>query len=873
MPLESYFTCPLPNGIHARPASALEEFVRNFRSDVTLFNERTQRAANGKSVLSVVGADFRLDDRCRVRVSGPDEREAHAQITAFLRDTFPHCDQPLKAETGPDGMHANGALTNATQANDAHANATHGTNGQSQSQSQSRPPPCLEQSGATIRRGIPVVPGIAFGRAVFASKGWDIDALPPHLRAAPDAPGREWLRIEDALEKLVADCDRELAPAGRGIEAELLKVHRSIARDSEFRQRLQLEVMRHGRSAADALALAEKHFSDMLTATGNALLRERALDIQDVCAKLARRLYGDAAGKPGIKLAAAALVFAESLTPGQFLAIDRCFLKGLVLAHAGVTSHTVILARSFGIPTLAGLSDFSRAKIDGQDAVLDADAGVLVTDLTDAARRYYDIEQKRIAGRRARLQRAALLPGATRDGRRVEIAANIATADEAAAAFENGAGGIGLFRTEMLFLDRKEPPCEEEQFNVCRAVLDAAGARPVVIRTLDAGGDKQLGYLEMPAEENPFLGCRAVRLYPKFEMLFRTQIRALIRASAHGNLRVMIPMISTAAEARWVKKIIAAEQQKCAAEKIPFDAAMRIGAMIEVPAAAFAIGALAREFDFFSIGSNDLLQYFMAADRMNAQLGALYDPLQPAFLRLLGQIADAAHARRKEVGLCGEIDAQARMLPLLVGLGLDKISASAPIIARLKTDLAALDFSECRELAAQALDATDPADVVSLLGRFAAKHAPPLLDAELIITGSDAATKEEVIKQAADRMYVLGRTENACAVGEAVWLRESKYTTGFGYGFAIPHCKTDAVRADSLVLLKTRAPVAWNSLDGRPVRVIILLAIRESHGAGAHMKVLARLARKVMDDEFRAALEREDDPARLHALLQKALST
>jgi fructose-specific PTS system IIA-like component len=858
MPLESHFTCPLPNGIHARPASALEEFVRNFRSDVTLFNERTQRAANGKSVLSVVGADFRLDDRCRVRISGPDEREAHAQLTAFLRDIFPHCDQPLKAETGPDGSHANSA---------------HGTNGQSHPHPQSHTPPCLKQSGATIRRGIPIVPGIAFGRAVFAAKGWDINALPPHLRAAPDAPGHEWRRIEDALEKLVADCDRELAPAGRGIEAELLKVHRSIARDSEFRQRLQLEVMQHGRSAADALALAEKHFSDVLTATGNALLRERALDIQDVCAKSARHIYGSAAGEPGITLTAAALVFAESLTPGQFLAIDRRFLKGLVLAHAGATSHTVILARSFGIPVLAGLSDFSRAKIDGQEAVLDADAGMLVTDLTGAARRYYDIEQKRIAGRRARLRRAALLPGATRDGHRMEIAANIATADEAAAAFENGAEGVGLFRTEMLFLDRKEPPGEEEQFNACRAVLDAAGARPVVIRTLDAGGDKQLDYLKMPAEANPFLGCRAVRLYPKFEMLFRTQIRALVRASACGNLRVMIPMISTVDEARWVKKIIAGEQQKCAGEKIPFDAAMRIGAMIEVPAAAFAIGALAREFDFFSIGSNDLLQYFMAADRMNAQLGALHDPLQPAFLRLLRQIAIAARARQKEISFCGEIDTQARMLPLLAGLGLDKISASAPLIARLKTDLAALDFSECRELTAQALDATDAAEVVSLLAQFAAKHAPPLLDAELIVTDSDAATKEEAIKQAADRMYVLGRTENARAVEEAVWLRESKCTTGFGYGFAIPHCKTDAVRADSLVLLKTRAPVGWNSLDGRPVRVMILLAIRESRGADAHMKVLAQLARKIMDDAFRAALEREDNPAQLHALLQKTLST
>lgn len=849
MPLESQFTCPLPNGIHARPASALEEFVRNFSSDVILFNERTQRTANGKSVLAVVGADFRLNDRCRIHISGPDEHEAHAQITMFLRDTFPHCDQPLKVEPKLNGAHG-----------------THGSNGQPHLS------PCLKKSGAVVHRGTPVVPGIARGYGVLAGRGWNFSALPEDIRNAATTPAQEWTRIESALEKLAADCDREIAGAGAGIEAELLKVHRSVARDAEFRQRLQFEVSQHKRPAAEALASAEKHFSDVLTATGNALLRERALDIQDVCAKLARLVYGDAIAGSAPVLAADAIIFAESLTPGQFLALDRRFLKGLVLAHAGTTSHTVILARSFGVPTLVGLEDFARAKFAGQEVVLDADAGILVANLTAASRRYYEIEQSRIAGRRERLQRQAMCPGSTRDNRRVEVAANIATADEAAAAFESGAEGIGLFRTEMLFLDRKTPPDEEEQFNAYRTVLIAAGTRTVVIRTLDVGGDKQLDYLKVPAEENPFLGCRAVRLYPKFETLFRTQIRALVRASAHGKLRVMIPMIATVREARWVKKIIADEQQKCASEKIPFDPAMRIGAMIEVPAAAFTIEALSRKFDFFSIGSNDLLQYFMAADRMNARLGELYNPLQPAFLRLLRQISDTAHAQQKEISLCGEIDAQARILPLLVGLGLDKISASVPAIARIKSDLAALSFVECCELTAQTLRATDTGEVVALLEQFAAKHAPPLLDLDLIITDSDATTKEEAIKQATDRMYVLGRTDDARAVEEATWLRESKYTTGFGHGFAIPHCKTDAVRANSLVLLKTRASIDWNSLDGQPVRVMILLAIRESHGAAAHMKVLAQLARKVMDDDFRAALEHENSPAQLHALLQQTLS-
>jgi fructose-specific PTS system IIA-like component len=422
----------------------------------------------------------------------------------------------------------------------------------------------------------------------------------------------------------------------------------------------------------------------------------------------------------------------------------------------------------------------------------------------------------------------------------------------------------------MLFLDRQAPPDEAGQLAAYREVLAAAHDRPVVIRTLDVGGDKKLEYLNLPAEDNPFLGCRAVRIYPEFEPMFRTQIRALVRASAFGKLRVMIPMIATVDEARWVKKVVAEEQQKCAAEKIEFDAAMPLGAMIEVPAAVFAIEALSQEFDFFSIGSNDLLQYFMAVDRMNARLGALYNPLQPAFLRLLKQIVDTSHAQQKEVSLCGEMGGQPRFMPLLAGLGLDKISASAPAIAGLKAELAMLKLDDCQELVAQALRCSNAAEVSARLEEFASGHKPPLLEPELIVVNADATTKEEAIKQAADQLFVLGRTDDSRAVEEAIWQRETAYSTGFGHGFAIPHCKSNCVRFNSLVLLKPRRPIAWNSLDGQPVRVMILLAVRETNGSTAHMKVLARLARRVMDTQFRAQIEQENDPVKLCALLQQS---
>ena len=826
------FICSLPSGVHARPASALEEVVRHFASEVTVLNRRTQRTANGKSILSVVSADIRLGDECEVTVSGKDEREAATILGTFLRDKFPHCDAPLVA------VKAEAAVLLS---------------------------PCLREAGATIYRGQPVVPGIGRGRLVPFGSFAIPDSLP---RDGVTDLQQEWRGLETALDKLNAAYDQRLSQA-KGIEAALLKVHRSIARDVEFRGALQAAVTASRRTAAGAIEDAQAQFSKMLMSSNNPLLRERALDIQDVCLQLLREIYGEAARVVEVKLTADTIVVAESLTPGQFLALNRAFLKGLVLVTAGGTSHTVILARSFNIPTLAGVANFSAIPFDGQEVVVDADAGALVTKLTPAARRYYELEERRVTGRRARLQQLANHEARTADGMRIEIAANIATAGEATWAFEAGAEGIGLFRTEMLFLDRAVPPDETEQWESYRAVLVAANGRPVVIRTLDVGGDKHLAYLNLPAEENPFLGQRGVRIYPEFEGLFRTQIRALVRASASGKLSVMIPMIALVEEARWVRKIIAEEQEKCRVEKLDFDPGMPVGAMIEVPAAALGVAALSRELDFFSIGSNDLLQYCMAADRMSARLGALTNPLQPAFIRLLKLAAEEAREQSKEISLCGEIGGQARFLPLLVGLGLNKISAAAPAIAGLKAELSRLNQDRCRQLIEQVLRCATPEEVGVLLDQFSAQIPVPLVEYGLVIFDSDATSKEEAIKQAVDQLFVLGRTNHSLAVEEAIWRREATYSTGFGHGFAIPHCQSDAVRFNSLVVLKPKTPLAWNSLDGQPVRVVILLAICAAQGGNAHLQVLAKLARKIMDEDFRAQIETENDPAQLCAILQK----
>jgi multiphosphoryl transfer protein len=832
MALECTFLCPLPNGIHARPASAMEELARRFESDITLLNVRTGRSVSAKSVLAIVGADVRVNDSCTLTVSGPDEQDAHAALTVFLRDAFPHCDAALPVVAVPAG--------------------------------ELQLPPCLRLSLAVMRRGTAAVPGIASG-AVVRTGGFRIPPSIP-VSGVKDVAAEQAL-LGEALQRLIDWYDQRIAAVSRGVENELLTVHRSMARDDEFRRALLEAVAQHSRTAAGAIADVEAHFSGLLAASGNALLRERALDVQDLCLHLLRLVYGEQAGSFAVTLTGDSVVVAETLTPGQFLALDRRLLKGLVLSHAGTTSHTVILARSFGVPTLAGVAEAETCVAAGEEAVVDADLGVFVTKLDDRARRYYGMEQRRLAGRAARLRSAAGSSACTSDGWRLEIAANIGLAEEAGRAFESGAEGIGLFRTEMLFLDRDQAPTEQEQYDAYRSALEGAGGRPVIVRTVDIGGDKPAPYLDLPAEPNPFLGWRAVRMYPAHESLFRTQVRALVRASAHGRLRVMIPMVSVVDELRWVRGIVKEEQARCAAEGVAFDTKLQVGAMIEVPSVAFAMDHFCREADFFSIGTNDLLQYFLAADRGNQRVAALSSDLTPSFWRLLRHIVGQARENGRWIGLCGELGGRPELLPLLVGLGLDEISMSTPRIADQKAALGLLSREACVKLLDAVCGCATVAEASQALDAASVRAAMPLFDVSLVDVDGDCRDKAEVIKTICDRFFVHGRTNAPRLVEEAVWAREAVYSTGFGHGFAIPHCKTNAVAANSLAVLRLRDPVEWGSLDGAPVRVVVLLAIRESDQATEHMRIFSRLARQVMNEEFRERLASEGDPAALCAFL------
>jgi fructose-specific PTS system IIA-like component len=836
---EYTFTCSLPSGVHARPASAIEEVSRPFAADISILNERTGRAANAKSVLGIVGLDIRANDCCRVIVSGDDEHEAIVALERFFEQRFPACDEPLP-EVAP-------------------------------TRADLRLPPVLRSAGAVVRAGTAVVPGIGRGRALRIG-GFVIPETVP-ASGAIDAAG-ELARLDSAIEQLSRRYDRTLDATAPGVEADVLRAHRSVARDPEFSAQIASGVRDRGRTAAGAIGDADAHFAAMLASTGSVILRERALDVRDVCAQLVREIYGNdvASGGAEVHLTTDTICLADTMTPGQLLAIDRRYLKGIVLNQAGTTSHTVILARSFGVPTLVGVSAVDTAGLDGQEVVVDADLGVLVTDLTPAALRYYDMEHRRLEGRRRlRLQQMAAGPAVTADGVRIEIAANIGTAAEAAVAFAGGAEGVGLFRTEMLFVDRDRAPSEDEQFEQYRRVLAEADGRPIIIRTLDVGGDKPIPYLRLPAEDNPFLGYRAVRLYHEFEVLFREQVRALVRASAFGRLKVMIPMVSTLDEVRWCRDVVASEQRRLVDEGVSFDEGMPVGIMVEVPSAAFLLDQLSSELDFFSIGTNDLLQYFAAVDRANARVASLFDPASPAFLRLLKLIVTEVHAHENWVGLCGEMGGQMEYLPLMVGLGLDEISMAAPAIAEARAELGALSAAACRALLDEAVACSTASEVHALLARFRSERPDPLIEPDLVVTRGRGRTKEEAIKEIVDRLYVVGRTDRPRDVEEALWQREAVYSTGFGYGFAIPHCRTDAIRANTLAILKLDTPIEWGSLDGKPVGVLILLAIRESGEARAHMKILAKLARKVVHEDFRDHLAAPGDPADTCRFLEETL--
>lgn len=831
MALVVEFTCELPNGVHARPASHVETLCNTFISQIEWHNLRTDRKGNAKSALAVIGTDTLAGDACRLVIQGEDEQNAYQQLEQWLREEFPHCDAPLAEAINIE---------------------------------RDPLPESLARLNPMLFRALPVCSGSAQGVLTLLAS-LDLNAL-SDLPEAKDE-GDEQLALDNGLTLLVKNIELRALDSDSTASA-ILEAHRSLATDTSLRQHLLSEVNR-GLSCAQAIIATANHFCDTFSRSSSTYLQERVLDVRDVCYQLLQHIYGEARFPSPGQLTQPSVCLADDLTPGQFLELDKTLLKGLLLKSGGTTSHTVILARSFNIPTLVGVDNESLLQWRNQSVFIDGNAGAVVVDASDAVARYYRQEAR--VQQALREQQGIWLDreARTADGLRVEIAANIAHAVEAQAAFENGAEGVGLFRTEMLYMDRSSAPGENELYNIFCQALESANGRSIIVRTMDIGGDKPVEYLKIPAENNPFLGYRAVRIYEEYAVLFTTQLRAILRASAHGSLKIMIPMISSMEEILWVKEKLAEAKQQLRAEHIPFDEKIPLGIMLEVPSVMFIIDKCCEEIDFFSIGSNDLTQYLLAVDRDNAKVTRHYNSLNPAFLRALDYAVQAVHRQGKWIGLCGELGAKGSVLPLLVGLGLDELSMGSPAIPATKARLAQLDSRACRQLLNQAMACRTSLEVEHLLAQFRMNQQDtPLVTPRCISLDNDWNSKEEVMKGMTDNLLLAGRCRYPRKLEADLWAREAVFSTGLGFSFAIPHSKSEHIEQSTISVARLKAPVMWGDEEAQ---FIIMLTLNKHAAGDQHMRIFSRLARRIMHEDFRNALVNASSGEAIASLLQHEL--
>lgn len=509
-------------------------------------------------------------------------------------------------------------------------------------------------------------------------------------------PQQEVERLNSALAASTQELELIRDQAERQIgakEAAIFGAHLMVLSDPELIGPITEKIQTARVNAESALQEVSDMFMEMFAAMDNEYMQERAADIKDVRNRVLAHLLGVKFPNPGL-IDEKVILLAEDLTPSDTVQFNPEFIQGFITEIGGRTSHSAILARTLEIPAVVGVKKLMETLEDGMMLIIDGIEGKIIADPTAEEIETYNKRKEEFAAQKREL--ASLKDAATisADGVQVELAANIGSPKDVDSLLENGAEAIGLFRTEFLYMGRDSFPTEEQQFEIYAEVLKRMGDKPTVVRTLDIGGDKELSYLDLPKELNPFLGLRAIRLCLEMPDLFRTQLRALIRSSVHGNLKIMFPMIATLEEFRQAKQMFVEEQQKLDAENIPFNENIEVGIMVEIPSTAVLADVFAKEVDFFSIGTNDLIQYTLAADRMNENVAHLYQPFNPAILRMVKMVIDAAHKEGKWAGMCGEMAGEQLAVPILLGLGLDEFSMSASSILKTRSMIGTLSKAE-----------------------------------------------------------------------------------------------------------------------------------------------------------------------------------
>jgi len=523
--------------------------------------------------------------------------------------------------------------------------------------------------------------------------------------------------FEAAILKTVADLEKikEKAKISLGEEEALVfDAHINMVNDPELTGQTKEKINSEQVNAAFAFDGVANGFVAMFEAMDNEYFRERAADIKDIKKRMLSHLLGVALNDPSA-INEEVVVVAYDLTPSDTAQLDRNYVKGFATNIGGRTSHSAIMARSLEIPAIVGMGSILEDTQDGEVVILDGLAGVVIPNPTEDMIAEYEGKIAEYQAMKEELKKLKDEPTITKDGHQVELAANIGTPEDAKGATANGAEGVGLYRTEFLYMDRSDLPTEDEQFEAYKAVLVEMKDKPVVVRTLDIGGDKELPYLQLPHEMNPFLGYRALRICLDRPDLFKTQLRALLRASIYGKLYVMFPMVATLDEFRDAKAALLDAKAELVAEGIDVSDDIQIGMMVEIPAAAILADQFAKEVDFFSIGTNDLIQYSMAADRMSEKVSYLYQPYNPSILRLIKMVIDASHKEGKWTGMCGEMGGDTMAIPLLLGMGLDEFSMSASSILAARKQISQLSRAEMAEMAEVALNMSTVDEVIELV--------------------------------------------------------------------------------------------------------------------------------------------------------------
>lgn len=530
-------------------------------------------------------------------------------------------------------------------------------------------------------------------------------------------------RFESALEVSRTELSmiREKAAKDLGEDkAQIFDAHLLVLNDPELTGPIEESIKNSKTNAETALQETTDMFIGMFESMDNEYMRERAADIKDVRKRVFSHLLGVTIPNPAL-IDEEVVVVAADLTPSDTAQLNRNFVKGFVTDIGGRTSHSAIMARSLEIPAVVGTKEVTASVAKNDIVIIDGLEGNVIIHPTEEQIAHYEKIKSDFALQQAEWDKLKNEKTVSKDGVHVELAANIGTPNDLEGVISNGGEAVGLYRTEFLYMGRDNFPTEEEQFEAYKAVVSGMDGKSVVVRTLDIGGDKTLPYLELPEEMNPFLGFRAIRLCFANEELFRTQLRALLRASVYGNLKIMFPMIATVNEFRQARDILLDEKAKLKAAGTEVSDSIELGIMIEIPAAAVLADQFAKEVDFFSIGTNDLIQYTMAADRMNERVSYLYQPYNPSILRLVKMVIDASHKEGKWTGMCGEMAGDQTAVPLLLGLGLDEFSMSASSILKSRSLIKRLDQSEMVKLAEEALNKSTAEEVVELVEKYTAE--------------------------------------------------------------------------------------------------------------------------------------------------------